>query len=255
MLPALPSLPSPTLLRGKTIVVTGGTRGIGLAIAHQMLSLGANVALLASTNESCAKAIAALSPAHPAASFRDPMTATAAATATVAASAPAPAAASDSTAVPELQQLVAPFVCDVGDEAALESVFRALPTLFPAPASQLYACAGVCPQGLLLRTAPATVTDAFRVNVGGAMSAAKLMLKHAPKGNGAESDYLRVVTFGSIVGTQGAAGLTLYAATKSAMGTLNPLFGSHDDMCDMFSAFFKPGDDNESSAFGQRLNE
>jgi len=38
-------------LKGKTIVVTGGSRGIGLAIAKKCAADGANVAILAKTTE------------------------------------------------------------------------------------------------------------------------------------------------------------------------------------------------------------
>lgn len=37
--------------KGKTIVVTGGSRGIGLAIARKCAMDGANVAILAKTTE------------------------------------------------------------------------------------------------------------------------------------------------------------------------------------------------------------
>lgn len=37
--------------KGKTIVVTGGSRGIGLAIARKCAQEGANVAILAKTTE------------------------------------------------------------------------------------------------------------------------------------------------------------------------------------------------------------
>lgn len=48
------------LLNGKTAVVTGGTRGIGLAIVRVFLRNGAKVALCGSRMETAEKAVAAL---------------------------------------------------------------------------------------------------------------------------------------------------------------------------------------------------
>ena len=42
-------LPAKNNFKGKTIVVTGGSRGIGLAIAKRCARDGANVAILAKT--------------------------------------------------------------------------------------------------------------------------------------------------------------------------------------------------------------
>ena len=48
------------LLNGKTAVVTGGTRGIGLAIVRAFLQNGAKVALCGSRMETAEKAVTAL---------------------------------------------------------------------------------------------------------------------------------------------------------------------------------------------------
>ena len=48
------------MLKGKTAVVTGGTRGIGFAIAKKFLDNGANVAICGSRQDSVDKALAKL---------------------------------------------------------------------------------------------------------------------------------------------------------------------------------------------------
>ncbi len=48
------------MLKGKTAVVTGGTRGIGLAIAKKYLENGANVAIAGSREETVEKALSQL---------------------------------------------------------------------------------------------------------------------------------------------------------------------------------------------------
>ena len=48
------------MLKGKTAVVTGGTRGIGFAIAKKYLDNGANVAICGSRQDSVDKALAKL---------------------------------------------------------------------------------------------------------------------------------------------------------------------------------------------------
>lgn len=53
------------LLKGKTAVVTGGTRGIGLAIVKKFLANGAKVALLGSRQETVDKALAGLKEENP----------------------------------------------------------------------------------------------------------------------------------------------------------------------------------------------
>lgn len=53
------------LLKGKTAVVTGGSRGIGLAIVKRFLEEGANVALCGSRPETAQKAVDAILAEHP----------------------------------------------------------------------------------------------------------------------------------------------------------------------------------------------
>ena len=48
------------MLKGKVAIVTGGTRGIGLAIVRAYLKEGAKVVLFGSRKESAEKAVAEL---------------------------------------------------------------------------------------------------------------------------------------------------------------------------------------------------
>ena len=48
------------MLKGKTAIVTGGTRGIGFAIVEKYLENGANVAVAGSRQESVDKALSKL---------------------------------------------------------------------------------------------------------------------------------------------------------------------------------------------------
>lgn len=45
------------MLTGKTAIITGGSRGIGAAIARQFASMGANVAIIYAGNEAAAEAV------------------------------------------------------------------------------------------------------------------------------------------------------------------------------------------------------
>src|ERR1700737_5028480 len=45
----------PDLFKGKTIIVTGGGSGIGRCTAHELVALGANVAILGRTTEKLAE--------------------------------------------------------------------------------------------------------------------------------------------------------------------------------------------------------
>ena len=53
------------LLQGKTAIVTGGTRGIGLAVVRVFLQNGARVALFGSRQETADRAVAALKSEEP----------------------------------------------------------------------------------------------------------------------------------------------------------------------------------------------
>jgi len=49
----------PDLFKGQTIVVTGGGSGIGRCTAHELVALGANVAILGRTAEKLAAGLPA----------------------------------------------------------------------------------------------------------------------------------------------------------------------------------------------------
>lgn len=53
------------LLQGKTAIVTGGTRGIGLAVVRVFLQNGARVALFGSRQETADRAVSALKSEEP----------------------------------------------------------------------------------------------------------------------------------------------------------------------------------------------
>ena len=43
------------MLTGKTAIITGGSRGIGAAIAYKLASLGANIAVIYAGSEAAAE--------------------------------------------------------------------------------------------------------------------------------------------------------------------------------------------------------
>lgn len=67
LLPTWPADPPPDALRGRTVVVTGATSGLGLATAHGVLALGARLVLVARNAEKAAQVVADLAAAHPSA--------------------------------------------------------------------------------------------------------------------------------------------------------------------------------------------
>ena len=45
------------MLKGKTAIVTGGSRGIGAAIVSKLASMGANIAVIYAGNQAAAEAV------------------------------------------------------------------------------------------------------------------------------------------------------------------------------------------------------
>lgn len=64
-LPTWPADPPPDALRGRTVVVTGATSGLGLATAHGVLALGARLVLVVRNEKKAAGVRADLAAAHP----------------------------------------------------------------------------------------------------------------------------------------------------------------------------------------------
>ena len=134
------------MLNGKTAIVTGGSRGIGRAIALKFASLGANVAVVYAGNEAAAQSVCE------------------------------EAAAKGVTAQA--------YQCDVADFQAVKETVAAIKKAFPS-VDILVNCAGITRDGLVAMMKEDQFDDVIRTNLKGAFNMLSLcgaMMMRAKQG-------------------------------------------------------------------------
>jgi 3-oxoacyl-[acyl-carrier protein] reductase len=169
-------------LRGKRALVTGGSKGIGLAIARSLVSEGASVGLVA----------------------RDAGTLTAAAGELAAAGAAADAAPGHASPT------VATFAADVTDTAALGSAVEQVAASLGGLDFLVANAGGTVGNGNLTSAGAGDFTATFALNAGHAAELIRLGLPHLKAAGGGS-----VVIISSVTGMHPAP-RTAYAAAKAA---------------------------------------
>ncbi|RUP48783.1 hypothetical protein BC936DRAFT_143988 [Jimgerdemannia flammicorona] len=199
--------PSPNPFTSQVAVVTGGTRGIGLAIAERFVNHGATIIVLSRDSSRVASAVERLEAIDADGTFRTHKG----------------------------------YVCDVGEGMEVEQVFKVIlralcalgfHTSFLIPTSTqidyLINAAGISRDDLLIQLKPNDLHETLRTNLMGTIhtcrAAAKAMLRRR-KGVIRIRNFLIpvqrrhccIINLSSVVGIQGHVGQTIYSATKAGV--------------------------------------
>lgn len=192
-----------TAQEGRVALVTGGVRGIGLAIGRRLAANGASVVLnyRSSVPEVVESAVAAVSAA-----------ACESAASRESAASHQSTASCESTASPALPgSRVQAVAADVSSPDQVRQMFAQVVSEF-GRLDVLVANAGMVRDGLAVSMEPQSFMEVLQINLVGAFlcakEAARLMLKQR-KG--------RIVLVSSIVGLDGNAGQANYAASKAGL--------------------------------------
>jgi 3-oxoacyl-[acyl-carrier protein] reductase len=174
-------------LDGKTVVVTGGTRGIGFATSQRFAECGAHVFVVGQTSSSAEKAVDALRGAGAGGSFT-------------------------------------PVACDVGDPDQVKELFQGV---FSARKrlDVLVANAGVLHDSLLGMVTPKIIADVFNVNLNGFLYCSQYASRLMTRGGGGSIIALSSImgTNGSVGQTvYGASKAAVIGAVKSMAKELAP---------------------------------
>jgi len=186
---------------GKTAIITGGSRGIGLAVAHRLALDGARCVLVGRTESQLQGALKSLPP------LRHPHTAV-------------------PSSVEEFQQPRtrqnqhgAPHGYVVGDVGHSELWERLMEELKDDKTSVLVNAAGIAQNGLMARTNDRGIRDIIQTNLEGTILGCKYvtdrMRKDRTKGC--------VVNISSLLANHGGRGAAVYAASKAGIISEFPL--------------------------------
>ncbi|GAB2587394.1 short-chain dehydrogenase [Paractinoplanes abujensis] len=187
-------------------MITGGTSGIGLAVASALVARGRPVAIMGRDATRCASALAALSDATPAVVLNS---------APAAAGPPVPAIGSSGRGtVPPADGGVLAVAGDTTDAGALTALVGAAERRW-GTVDGLVTAAGRLARGDLLTLTEADFRAAWETNVMGTW----LAIRAAAPGMTARG-HGRIVTIGSVLGSTGAPERAGYAATKGAVAAL-----------------------------------
>ena len=172
--PAQHVLPPSWQLSEKVAVVTGGSRGIGRAIATTLAARGAKVAVNYTKNEAAAAAVV------------------------------------DAIKAAGGEAMAIGF--DVADPAAVDAGIKAVKEAFGG-LHILVNNAGISIDALLLRASLDDLHKTLAINLSGAFTCAKAAARHLLR---ARADG-RIINISSVVGEQGNAGQSMYAASKAGL--------------------------------------
>jgi len=188
---------SNTVLAGRTVIVTGASRGIGKSIATAMYQAGAKVALVARralTEDQMSEIGSEASNEH---QTKTQITSN---------------LATDTNIANQVHPRCISLSCDVQSDDAVKATVKEVVESFGG-IDILVNNAGISRDGLLMRAKDQDWEDTINTNLRGAFlfcrAAAKYLLK--AKENG------RIINVSSVIGETGNAGQSIYAASKAGL--------------------------------------
>lgn len=179
-------------LAGRSALITGGSRGIGLAIATRLASEGASCLLVARNPDTLKTACSQLP--HPAQG--------------------ASPAASPAAASPPRPHAF--FAGEAGDPGTWDAIGRQLAADGTA-VDVLVNAAGVSQNSLLARTDPSDIAAILDTNLRAAVLASRLVGKHMMRRPADARRGCSILNVSSVMASKGGTGASVYAASKAGL--------------------------------------